>query len=98
MNIQYTHEMFVKTKKLYTKDVLGQRNVINREFEHIDDVSLVTLDKGIQFVQVEGTLHLYGFQVENGGFYDVINGVYYPQTCLYYINGTVKSNQNELTM
>ena len=95
MENQYTHELIIKTRKIYGMEVLEQRNVINREFERIDAVKVIHISKDIKFLQVDGIMHLYGFKVEDGGFYDAMNNNYYPENDINLLNGTINKLSNE---
>ncbi len=78
-HIKYTHELISYNQKMYIK---GQKNIkkrIQRDFERIDNIYNVTLSDGSKALIVNGTVHLYGYKVENGGFYDLLHTRYYPE-------------------
>ncbi len=78
-HIRYTHELISYNQKTY---IIGQRNIkkrIQRDFERIDNIFNVTLPDGSKALIVNGTVHLYGYKVENGGFYDLLHTRYYPE-------------------
>lgn len=94
--IQYTHELLFKGSKVYDQSVLEEKNVINSEFERIDRLNPINFSNGIKLLEVEGLMHLYGFKVENGGFYDLINGQYYPENSEVYKNGKIIEAQKPI--
>lgn len=84
MNIEVTHEMIIEDyKKIYFAEALNAGNIVNKDFIQIDNVELLKGNRiNIKFVEVTGTIHFYGYKVENGGFYDIINNEYYDETIL----------------
>lgn len=83
-HVKYTHELKYYGSKIYKGD-----KRIKHEFENIDTVEPVIWTNGKKYIKVTGTLHLYGYKVENGGFFDIINVKYYPEYHDYVKNGEI---------
>ena len=90
LNIIYTHELTINTTKIYEKGVLSIGGVINSEFERLDSVKPLSSTNGQKFVEVTGLMHLYGYKVENGGFFDLLNLKYYPEYSKMVQEGNIK--------
>lgn len=88
-NLNYTHELVLSLKKVYPMNVLEIGNVINHDFEEIDNIRIINLGDGIKLLEVSGKVHLYGYKVENGGFFDLINSVYYNENSNIFKNGLI---------
>ncbi len=72
-NIIYvTHEVIVNSSRIYPAKKF--KTGLN-DFESIDSVSCSS--KG-NYVKIIGNLHLYGVMIQDFGFYDVINDIFYP--------------------
>lgn len=90
LNIIYTHELTIYTTKIYEKGVLSIGGAINAEFERLDSVKPLSSTNGQKFVEVTGLMHLYGYKVENGGFFDLLNLKYYPEYSKTVQEGNIK--------
>ncbi len=81
-NAEFTHELLAEDVKYYMKEE-DYVSKIKSYFEEIYDINNVFLDEAVAFssiipsIRVHGLVHLYGFKVEDGGFFDVVNGRYY---------------------
>lgn len=94
-SLVYTHELIANQTKIYEKSVLAIENRINADFEKIDSVSLTKWANGQKMLEVKGKVHLYGFKVENGGFFDVINMKYYSEFSELFKNATIIESVNK---
>ena len=88
-NVIYTHELTINTTKIYEKGVLSIGGVINSEFERLDTIKPLNSTTGQKFIEVSGLMHLYGYKVENGGFFDLKNLKYYPEFSRIVQEGTI---------
>ncbi len=93
-SLVYTHELIANQTKIYEEDDLA----FIRDFEKINSYSL-TKCEGKKMLEVKGRVHLYGFKVENGGFFDVINMKYYSEFSELFKNATIieSTKSNEIT-
>ncbi len=88
-HIRYTHELISYNEKTY---IIGQRHIrkrIKRDFEKVDSIELSKLSDGSWALRVKGPVHLYGYKVEDGGFYDLMHTRYYPEYYEFVKNGEI---------
>ena len=89
-HIRYTHELISYNEKMY---IIGEKNIrkrIKRDFASVDSIELTKLSDGSRALIVRGPVHLYGYKVENGGFYDLMHTRYYPEYYEFVKNADIK--------
>lgn len=72
--IVYTHELISSDTRIFDRNDSELKKHISETFETIDFIENLLEEKKLK---VDGVIHLYGYKVENGGFFDLINLVYY---------------------
>lgn len=103
LNNDFTHELFYIDSQYYfdTEDYVAK---IKNHFEEIYSIDNVLIAKTsspyegaiMRSIKVRGMVHLYGFKVENGGFFDSVNGIYYDESYPFFKNcKIVLSSDNE---
>lgn len=71
-----THKMVVKDCQLYLiTDLKGIVENLKR-YENIEKIELESIN-GHKYIKLMGTRTMYGYKVENGGFYNIFNDLYY---------------------
>ena len=71
-----THQMVIKDSQMILITDL-KRIVENlKRYENIEKIELDTIN-GRKYINLVGQRTMYGYKVEDGGFYDVINDIYY---------------------
>ena len=75
-NLLITHEMILKDTHLYLiTDLKGIVENLKR-YKNIERVETLKIGSTI-YLKLRGTRTMYGYKVEDGGFYDIINDLYY---------------------
>lgn len=74
----FTHELICEETRFF-EDVNNFQDIISIYFEEIYDIQLVNSANSKKMIMVRGKLHLFGFLVSDGGFFDAYNGVYYDE-------------------
>ena len=99
-NLEYTHELFTIDTKIYFSNEENYINKINNYFEELYDVNHVFIDDPvngeiISAIRVRGKVHLYGFKVENGGFFDILGNKYYNENDAFFKRSVIIPVNNE---
>ena len=92
--MDFTHELISYDTK-YFEDNTKFQDVINNYFEEIYDIKLDNYTFGKTMIMVKGKMHLYGFLVQDGGFFDVYNNVYYDEDSPFLKNATITRCENK---
>ncbi len=96
--IRFTHELKSNVIRIYSKK---ERKVMRRilsEFENIHKMEIIYCKTDNPAIKVEGTMHLYGYKLENGGFFDVVNYKYYNKESDLVRNGTINECKKNLIL
>lgn len=71
-----THKMVIKDTQMFLVTDL-KRIVENlKRYENIEKIELDTIN-GHKYIVLTGRRTMYGYKVEDGGFFDVINDIYH---------------------
>ncbi len=84
----YTHELICEDTILF-KDDTKYQEVITKYFEEVYKIKTVIGENNSTLIAVRGRRHLYGYLVDEGGFYDLFNQVYYDENSNVFKNGTI---------
>ena len=93
--IYITHELEGKDIRYYDASI--KLNLKNKpsDFIEISNMSVEKWASGRKILKVEGTVRLYGYKVEEGGFFDLLNLKYYDKNSLILENAQIRSISGE---
>ncbi len=72
-----SYELTKKDDESYFKEEKRLTKKMIQEFKNIDSISFSYPNAKNPSIIVEGTIHLYGYKLEDGGFFDMLNFEYY---------------------
>lgn len=92
--ILYTHELSSNVTIYFDKEDPELKKHIRETFETVDFIeNLIEENK----LKVDGVIHLYGYKVENGGFFDLKNLVYYSSEHEFVKNAQIIEENSKIT-
>lgn len=93
--IYITHELEGKDIRYYDASIkLNLKNKLS-DFIEISNMSVEKWANERKMLRVEGIVRLYGYKVEDGGFFDLLNLKYYDKSSLLVQNSQIKSISGE---
>lgn len=79
--IDITHSMKITNIDYYTYNIFTKNKII-AQYESISNIEKRIWTDGRVMLQIKGTKIVYGYKIEDRGFYDVINDKFYHQEYL----------------
>ena len=96
--VYITHELEGKEVRYYDASTkLFLKNKLS-DFVEISNMSVEKWANGRKIVRVEGIVRLYGYKVEGGGFFDLLNLRYYGEFSSLVQNSQIKSISGECNL
>lgn len=94
--INVTHELEGKDVRYYS---IG-KVISSHIFDDFIKVENVSIEKWVsrRMIRVEGIVRLYGYKVEDGGFFDLINLKYYDKNSILLEDAKIKSIMGEFEL
>ena len=94
--INVTHELEARDVRYYSIEKV----MSNHMFDDFIKVENVSIEKWVsrRMLRVEGIVRLYGYKVEYGGFFDLINLKYYDKNSILLEDAKIKSIRGELEL
>jgi len=93
--IYITHELMGEDVRYYGVSIKNNLKSKLSDFIEINNMSVEKWASGRKMLRVEGTVRLYGYKVEDGGFFDLLNLKYYDKSSSLVQNSQIKSIRGE---
>ena len=94
--INVTHELEARDVRYYSIEKVMSSHM----FDDFIKVENVSIEKWVsrRMLRVESIVRLYGYKVEDGGFFDLINLKYYDKNSILLEDAKIKSIRGELEL
>ena len=94
--INVTHELEARDIRYYSIEKVMSSHM----FDDFIKVENVSIEKWVsrRMLRVEGIVRLYGYKVEDGGFFDLINLKYYDKSSIFLEDAKIKSIRGEFEL